>query len=164
MICVIDSLLAAAYALSTGRLAAKEPAMKTRLLYLTTLITGLIALTIAPAFAQESEGMTGLPMYDESSYTAFVEGKMQELDALYLQFCANCGVEASDAALARKQFLTSVRDLMQHMNAKFDGLDPKKGAALSPTETLVSIHALTMLVDILAATELEHMAEHPYIK
>jgi hypothetical protein len=138
--------------------------MKTRILYLMTLLTGLIALTMAPALAQESEGMTGLPMYDESAYTEFVEGKMQELDALYLQFCASCGVEASDAALARKQFLTSVRDLMQHMNTKFDGLDPKMGAALSPTETLVSIHALTMLVDILAATQLEQMAEHPYIK
>ena len=138
--------------------------MKPRLPYLITLLTGLIALTISPAFAQDPEGMTGLPMYDESSYTDFVEGKMQELDALYLKFCASCGVEASDAALAKKEFLSSVRELMQHMNAKFDGLDPKKGAALSPTETLVSIHALTMLVDILAATELEHMAEHPYIK
>ena len=138
--------------------------MKPRIPYLIALLTGLFALTISPAFAQDPEGMTGLPMYDESSYTDFVEGKMQELDALYLQFCASCGVEASDAALARKQFLTSVRDLMQHMNTKFDGLDPKKGAALSPTETLVSIHALTMLVDILAATQLEQMTEHPYIK
>ena len=106
----------------------------------------------------------GLPMYDESAYTEFVEGKMQELDALYLKFCETCGVEAADAALAKREFLGSVRELMQHMNAKFDALDPKMGAALSPTETLVSIHALTMLVDILAATELEHMAEHPYIR
>ena len=50
------------------------------------------------------------------------------------------------------------------MNARFDKLDPKAGAALSPTETLVSIHALTMLVDILTATQLEHMAAHPYIE
>jgi hypothetical protein len=124
----------------------------------------LLLLTTAPALAQGADEPMGLPMYDEASYTEFVESKMQELDALYLQFCASCGVEASEAAVARQQFLVSVRDLMQHMNAKFDGLDPKKGAALSPTETLVSIHALTMLVDILAATELEHMAEHPYIK
>ena len=53
---------------------------------------------------------------------------------------------------------------MQHMNGKFDQLDPKMGAALSPTETLVSIHALTMLVDIMAASQLEHWAEHPYIQ
>jgi enamine deaminase RidA (YjgF/YER057c/UK114 family) len=138
--------------------------MKTRLLELLTLLTGLLVLTTSTAFAQDTEKMMGLPMYDESTYTEFVEGKMQELDALYLKFCATCGVEASDAAVAKKQFLTSVRDLMQHMNAKFDSLDPKMGAALSPTETLVSIHALTMLVDILAATELEQMAAHPYIR
>jgi hypothetical protein len=53
---------------------------------------------------------------------------------------------------------------MQYMNGRFDALDPKKGAALSPTETLVSIHALTMLVDILAATELEHIMAHPYVE
>ncbi len=35
-------------------------------------------------------------------------------------------------------------------------------AALSPTETLVSIHAMTMLIDILAAMQIEQMAYHPY--
>ncbi len=53
---------------------------------------------------------------------------------------------------------------MQYMNDRFDALDPKRGAALSPTETLVSIHSLTMLVDILAATEIEHLAKHPYVE
>ena len=138
--------------------------MKTRLLGMLTLLMGLLFLTTSAALAQGSDEPMGLPMYDESAYTEFVEGKMQELDALYLKFCETCGVEAADAALAKREFLGSVRELMQHMNAKFDALDPKMGAALSPTETLVSIHALTMLVDILAATELEHMAEHPYIR
>jgi len=50
------------------------------------------------------------------------------------------------------------------MNARYDALDPKKGAALSPTETLVSVHVLTMLVDMLAETEIEQMAHHPYIE
>jgi hypothetical protein len=56
-----------------------------------------------------------------------------------------------------------VRDLMQHMNGRFDSLDPKQGASLSPTETLVSVHALTMLVDILAESQLEEMRPHPYV-
>jgi hypothetical protein len=51
---------------------------------------------------------------------------------------------------------------MQHMNSRFDTMDPKSGAALSHTESLVSIHVLTMMVDILAATEIEQMAAHPY--
>jgi hypothetical protein len=101
-------------------------------------------------------------IYDEAAYTEYVENTMKKLDALYLDFCATCGVDATTARLAREEFLTTVRELMQHMNARYDSLDPKKGAALSPTETLVSIHAMTMLVDMLAAVQIEQMAFHPY--
>jgi hypothetical protein len=79
-----------------------------------------------------------------------------------LEFCNTCGVEASKAARARQEFLVTVRDLMGRMNARFDDLDPRTGDALSPTETLVNIHVLTMLVDILTATQLEGTAEDPY--
>ena len=89
---------------------------------------------------------------------------MEKLDRLYLDFCDTCGVDTTKARQAKEEFPVTVRDLMQYMNARYDALNPKEGAALSPTETLVSVHALTMLVDILAATELEQMAAHPYIE
>jgi len=85
-------------------------------------------------------------------------------EKLIIRFCDSCGVDAVEARIAKEEFLITVRELMQHMNARYDNLDPKKGAALSPTETLVSVHALTMLVDTLAATELEQFAAHPYIE
>ncbi len=138
--------------------------MNTKRIEFLSLLASLLFLITFTAFAEVVDQPSGLSVYDESAYTEFVENKMKELDGLYLQFCETCGADASAAALARKEFLTSVRDLMQHMNSRFDALDPKKGAALSPTETLVSIHALTMLVDILTATQLEHMAAHPYIE
>ena len=127
------------------------------------LLAGLAAMMVlaGPAGAQEGEGYA---VYDEAAYTEFVERSMKKLDALYLQFCEACGADPADAHKARQQFLVEVRELMQYMNARFDALDPKKGAALSPTETLVSIHSLTMLVDILAATEIEHLQKHPYIE
>jgi len=125
------------------------------------LITAIFSLGVANVAADE---LGDINFYDEAAYTEYVENTMKELDRLYLEFCGACGVEGSKAAKARLEFLTTVRDLMQHMNAKFDSLDPKTGAALSPTETLVSIHALTMLVDILTASQLEHWAEHPYIQ
>ena len=102
------------------------------------------------------------PVYDEVAYTQYVEDTMKKLDKLYLEFCYSCGVDAVTAGKARQEFLVSVHELMQYMNSRFDSLDPKRGAALSPTESLVSIHALTMLVDILAATQLEQMTPHPY--
>jgi hypothetical protein len=135
-------------------------------LYQTILavLAGLALLACTAASVQAAEEAASASFYDESAYTEFVENKMKELDALYLKFCETCGAEPADAAKARQEFLISVRDLMQHMNARFDKLDPKKGAALSATETLVSIHALTMLVDILTATQLEHLTKHPYIE
>lgn len=105
-----------------------------------------------------------IAVYDEAAYTEYVESTMKKLDRLYLEFCSTCNVDVAKARIAKEEFLVTVRDLMQQMNAKYDNLDPKKGAALSPTETLVGMHSLTMLVDILAATELEQMAAHEYIE
>ena len=137
-----------------------------------TLCTG-IALAVALLFAsgtafagtpEEKAVDTAIDVYDEAAYTQYVEDTMKKLDRLYLDFCSTCGVDAGKAYAAKQEFLVTVRDLMQHMNARFDELDPKKGAALSPTETLVSIHAMTMLIVILAQTQIEQMAAHPYIE
>ena len=106
-----------------------------------------------------SDDMT---VYDEAAYTSYVENTMAKLDKLYLQFCATCNVSGAKANKARQEYLATVRELLQKMNDKFDGLDPKKGAALSPTETLVSIHVLTMLVDILTQTQIERAADNPH--
>jgi hypothetical protein len=128
---------------------------KTSVMAAMVLFVGLFGTT--GAFAA-SEGM----VYDEAAYTSYVQTTMKKLDRLYLQFCATCNVSGAKAYKARQEFLVTVRELLQKMNDKFDALDPKKGAALSPTETLVSIHVLTMLVDILTQTQIEAAAAHPY--
>lgn len=118
--------------------------------------------TFSGAAVHAEDKPMDIPVYDASAYTEYAQAKMEKLDKLYLDFCGTCNVDASKALKAKQEFLATVRELMQHMNAKFDALDPKKGAALSPTDTLVSIHVLTMLVDILAETQLEAMIDHPY--
>ncbi len=127
-------------------------------------MAGLVfaACTVLGTAAHAVDKPAETPVYDESSYTEYVETTMNKLDRLYLEFCGTCGVDAAKAVKARHEFLTTVRDLMQYMNGRFDRLNPKAGGALTSTETLVSIHALTMLVDILTATQLEHLADHPY--
>jgi len=120
------------------------------------------ALFAAAPEREAAQYATGV--YDETAYTQYVENTMAKLDELYLDFCDTCGVDATKSRVAKEEFLLTVRDLMRHMNARYDNLDPKLGAALSPTEALVSMHALTMLVDILAATELQQLAAHPYIE
>ena len=115
----------------------------------------------ANVLAEES---VGLSVYDETAYTDYVEGMMKKLDKLYIEFSEARGVDAPSAVKAEKEFLVGVHELMQSMNRKFDGLDPKKGASLSETETLVSIHAHTMLIDMLAANQMEHTKQHPFIE
>ena len=124
----------------------------------------IILIFLLAAFDVMADESTGLSVYDEAAYTEYVESTMKKLDRLYIEFSEARGVDASAAVKAEKEFLAGVHELMQAMNRKFDSLDPKKGASLSPTETLVSIHAHTMLIDILAANQLEHMAQHPYIE
>jgi hypothetical protein len=120
------------------------------------LNTGLVSNT----FAAEKSG--SLPVYDVNAYPEYVSKTMKKLDKLYLQFCDKCNADASKASKAKQEYFATVRDLLQHMNARFDSMNPKAGAALSPTDTLVSIHVLTMLVDMLTETQMKDMAEHPY--
>jgi hypothetical protein len=124
------------------------------------LVLGASVISGSAVHAAEKAGETAV--YDESAYTEYVENTMQKLDKLYLDFCSTCNSDPSVAVKAREEFLTTVRELMQHMNNRFDSMDPKQGDALSPTETLVSIHVLTMLVDILTETQLKQLADHPY--
>jgi hypothetical protein len=139
--------------------------MPNRLTHVVLLATAvLMSNGLFAANLEGTETQIAAEVYDEAAYTQFVEDTMARLDKLYLDFCDTCGVDAIKAREAKQEFLVTVRELMSYMNARYDALDPKKGAALSPTETLVSVHALTMLVDILAATELEQMAAHPYIE
>ena len=112
--------------------------------------------------AHAADKSKGTAVYDEAAYTEYVQKTMKKLDKLYLEFCGTCGVEGASAEKAKREYLETVRDLMQHMNARFDNMDPKAGAALSPTETLISIHVLTMLVDMLTASYLEEVADHPH--
>ena len=65
-----------------------------------TVVTLALLLLTAPG-AQATEDAAAMTFYDEGAYTEFVENKMKELDALYLQFCEACGSEPADAARVR---------------------------------------------------------------
>ena len=134
-----------------------------KLRYLMILGALMLAMPVLSASA-EADDIANIAVYDEAAYTEYVESTMAKLDRLYLDFCSACGTDASKAFEAKQEFLVTVRDLMQHMNSRFDALDPKAGAALSPTETMVTVHALTMLVDILAAAEIDELTAHAFIE
>jgi len=124
-------------------------------------VTMLAGLGVSGVAADEN---TGPSVYDETAYTEYVENMMDKLDQLYIDFSKAHGVDSEAATIAQRDFLKSMHELMHYMNAKFDSMDPKKGAALSPTETLVTVHAHTMLIDILAANQIDELKKHPYIE
>ena len=137
---------------------------RNRLIYALLVATAvLMSATLFAATPQEEAVELSADVYDEAAYTQYVEDTMETLDQLYLDFLDAQGVDAARVRIVREEFLGTVHELMQYMNARYDDLDMKKGAALSATDTLVSVHAMTMLVDILASTELEQMAAYPYI-
>jgi len=118
--------------------------------------------TIYGASAYAATKTEEVAVYDEAAYTDYVANTMKKLDSLYLQFCGTCNVDASKAVKARNEYYKTVRELLEGMNARYDKLDPKKGAALSSTEILVNMHVLTMLVDILTATQMQALADNPH--
>jgi hypothetical protein len=122
-------------------------------------IFGALLLSSTAAFSAQPSGV-----YDEAAYTEYVETTMKKLDTLYLDFCSTCNIDASKAVKARAEFFKLSRELMQHMNARFDEKNVKQGDALSPTETMVSIHVLTMLVDILTETQMQQLSDHLYTR
>jgi hypothetical protein len=65
---------------------------------------------ISTAIADDGAAMG---VYDEASYTEYVEETMAKLDKLYLEFCDACGADATKAGEAKREFLVTVRDLMQ---------------------------------------------------
>ena len=130
-----------------------------------SMVAGLMfgASLFLGAYANAADKPVDVPVYDTAAYTSHLSDTMEKLDKLYLDFCNTCKIDGANAAKARQEFLVTASNLMDVMNAKFDDLDPEKGAGLSSTETLVSIHVLTMMVDILAETQLQEMAGHPYV-
>ena len=100
--------------------------------------------------------------YDAAAYTAYVEETMQKLNKLYLTSIDE-NVPQGEVEKAKKEYLKVARDLLKTMNEKFDGMKVKQGAALSDTEVLLSIHVMTMMLDMLASEHQPHRDKWDYV-
>ena len=116
----------------------------------TTALLFVCMLVIPGAFSAE---MTPSSLvFDEATYTAEVEKGHQKLHMLY-----NRAVDKSLAGIerekARRGFFQVAQDLNKKMHSRVMMLDPKKGAALSHTDILLSTHLLLMTSDMLSAIQ-----------
>ena len=103
------------------------------------------------AYAAENEGTA---VYDESVYTKQVEKSMDKMHMLYMR-AFDKSLTKSEANKAKTEYYKIAQGLVREMHERVMGLNVKAGAALSHTDVLLSTHMTMMLLDMLAAEQLE---------
>lgn len=117
--------------------------------------------TVAAMVFMMSVGLsTGVAHAAEESFTDHAFATMQKLDKLYLQY-VDKSIDRGTAEKAKREYFKLARQLLLKMNDKFDQIENQESHELSKEDTYISIHILTMLIDMMAYEHLEDW-EYPY--
>jgi len=114
-------------------------------------LTFFICMFVVPAASSEEMTPSSLT-FDDATYTAEVEKAHQKLHALYGKV-VNKSLSKSQRGKARRGFFEVSQDINKRMHSRVMMLDPKKGAALSHTDILLSTHLLLMTTDMLSTIQ-----------
>jgi len=116
--------------------------------------------TIAAMAFMTSVGLTTLVAHAaEESFTDYAHTTMNKLDKLYLQYVDH-NTPRGEAEKAKREYFQLARQLLQKMNATFDQIEAKERPHILPQEeSFISIHVLTMLLDMMAY---DYQAEWQY--
>ena len=85
----------------------------------------------------------------EESFTDYAFATMQKLDKLYLKYVDE-NIDRGEAEKAKREYFKLARQLLLRMNDKFDRIEEQEKHELSPEDSYISIHVLTMLIDMMA--------------
>jgi hypothetical protein len=112
------------------------------------LFAGMLVIPVA-----SSDEMTPTSlMFDDATYTAEVDKGHQKLHVLYGK-ALNKSLPAMKREKARRDYFKLSQDLNKRMHSRVMMLNPKKGAALSHTDILLSTHLLLMTADMLSTIQ-----------
>lgn len=120
------------------------------LVFVLALLCGILYSTNAAAAKNSEPSM----VYDESAYTEATEKDMAKMHALYLK-AYDKKASLGDREKAKREYLKIGKKLVREMHERIMMLDVKKGAALSHTDVLLSVHMMSMMVDMLATLQQE---------
>jgi len=109
------------------------------------------ALVLAAALI----GTSGLVCAQDEAYMSGMSKTIADLNALYAK-ANDKNIPQGEAEQARIAAFRKAREALKTMDKRFDTLKGMEGAALTPSETLMNIHIMTMLLDMVASEHLPH--------
>lgn len=115
------------------------------------------ALVLAAALI----GASGLVCAQEEAYMSGMSKTIADLNALYAK-ANDKDIPQGEAEKARIAAFAMAREALASMDKRFDTLKGMEGAALTPGETLMNIHIMTMLLDMMASEHLPHKDKWSY--
>ena len=116
-------------------------------------LTFFMCMVVVPV-ATSAEMTPSSLVFDDATYTAEVDKAHQKLHELYGK-AVDKTLPKGQRLKARRGFFEASQELNKKMHSRVMGLDPKKGAALSHTDILLSTHLLLMTADMLSTLQQE---------
>lgn len=116
-----------------------------------TSLTFFICFLVVPVASSDEMTPSSL-MFDDATYTAEVDKAHQKLHVLYGK-ALNKSLTAIERDKARRGFFKISQETNKKMHSRVMMLDPKKGAALSHTDILLSTHLLLMTADMVSTIQ-----------
>jgi len=98
------------------------------------------------------------PTYSDEDFPAHMEKSMDKLHGLFQQSFDKT-IPGGKRLKARQEYFDLSRDLIKGVHARVMTLDVKKGAALSHTDVLLSIHLLSMSSEMTSSILQEQLAD-----
>lgn len=118
----------------------------------------LFVCMLAVPVASSDEMTPSSLVFDDATYTAEIEKAHEKLHALYGKVI-NKSLSKDQREKARRGFFEVSQDINKKMHSRVMSLDPKKGAALSHTDILLSTHLLLMTTDMLSTIQQDAWAD-----
>jgi hypothetical protein len=123
-------------------------------------IKRLLSTVVAVAFMM-SVGLTSVVSHAaEEPFSDYAHATMKKLDKLYIQYIDK-NIDRGTAEKAKREYFILARELLHKMNDKFDKIEAEGSNKLSIEDTYISIHVITMMVDMMAH-DYQADWEYPY--
>ena len=101
---------------------------------------------------------SGSDVFDDRVYTEQTEKAMDNMHHLFIK-AYDKSSPAGEREKAKRAYLETGQKLIRQLHERVMMLDVKKGAALSHTDVLLSVHMMSMMLDMLASIQQEQWLE-----
>lgn len=93
-------------------------------------------------------------VFDNRVYTEQTEKAMDKMHHLFIKAYDKTS-SSGEREKAKREYLVMGQKLIRQVHERVMSLDVKKGAALSHTDVLLSVHMMSMMLDMLASIQQE---------